>query len=148
MKIFWQPWGCRGCPHQKNCASLLLFDKKRPKAVVRPWLMLQKIFLWYLKGIYLSYKNMIAFHFYINPWPQDSLWKSFKDIWRTLYYILLQMGWNFVKLRSVKWKDGFILFSPPFPHHNRMLEMKAPKDRGCKWGVVGSCVQHTPNSSQ
>ena len=44
MKIFWQPWGCRGCPHQKNWASLLLFDKKRPKAVVRPWLMLQKIF--------------------------------------------------------------------------------------------------------
>ena len=44
MKIFWQPWGCRGCPHQKNCACLPLFDQKRPKAVVRPWLMLQKIY--------------------------------------------------------------------------------------------------------
>ena len=44
MKIFWQPWGCRGCPHQKNCVCLLLFDQKRPKAVVRPWLMLQKIY--------------------------------------------------------------------------------------------------------
>ena len=44
MKIFWQPWGCRGCPHQKNCVSLLPFDQKRPKAVVRPWLMLQKIY--------------------------------------------------------------------------------------------------------
>ena len=44
IKIFWQPWGCRGCPHQKNCVCLLLFDQKRPKAVVRPWLMLQKIY--------------------------------------------------------------------------------------------------------
>ena len=44
IKFFWQPWGCRGCPHQKNCVCLLLFDQKRPKAVVRPWLMLQKIY--------------------------------------------------------------------------------------------------------
>ena len=42
--IFWQPWGCRDCPHQKNCTCLLLFYRKRPKAVVRPWVMLQFFF--------------------------------------------------------------------------------------------------------
>ena len=44
IKSFWQFWGCRGWPHTKNCACLMLFYLKRPKAVVRPWLMLQKIF--------------------------------------------------------------------------------------------------------
>ena len=50
--------------------------------------MLQKVYFMVFERYIPELKNMIAFHFYINKWPQDSLWKSFKDIWRTLYNYL------------------------------------------------------------
>ena len=62
IKNFWQPWGYRGCPHQKTCVCLLLFDQKRPKAVVRPWLMLQKKMFYGIWKVY-TWAKKIWLHF-------------------------------------------------------------------------------------
>ena len=63
----------------------LKFILERPKAIARPWWTLPKICLVILKGVNQSKFFITKIFIWINPWPQGSLQKSFKGIWRTLY---------------------------------------------------------------